>query len=91
MGAADGFGIGGVGEVRAGADDVGRRAAEFGDGGENDLETAPGLRFGVAGRAGAVGFDRRGAGDEDMVADADRAGEIDLRLVGRAGPTGCLV
>ena len=69
---ADGLGVGGVGQQHAGADDVGQRGSGLCQRRLDDREAAAGLEGDVVG-ARAVGEDGRGAGDEDPVADADRA------------------
>ena len=81
MGAADALEVLGPHQVDAGADDVRERGARLIEGGADDLEAAPGLAVGVLGRIGAVGHDGSGAGHVHVLADADRAGEADDRLV----------
>ncbi len=88
MNAACGLPVFGVGEEDAGAIDVLDGAAGVLERGGDDVE---GL-FGLLGDVAFVRADGAGAGDMDVVADADGAGEADDGLVGRcAGDVGALV
>jgi AcrR family transcriptional regulator len=73
----------GVGEVDAGADDVLQAGARLAEGLADQVQAEPGLRVRPAGRRPSAGWDGRGPGDQDPVADHDRAGEAEDRLVGR--------
>ena len=77
--AAGGLPVFGVGEVDAGAVDVLDGTAGVFECGGDEGEALVGL----FGDVGVVGADGAGAGDVDMVADADGAGEADDGLEGR--------
>ena len=85
--AAGGLPVFGVGEVHAGAVDVFEGAAGVFERGGDEGEALVGL-FGDVGVVCAYGA---GAGDVDVVADADGAGETDDGLEGRgAGDVGAV-
>ena len=71
-----------VGDEVARTNDVLRTAAELGERAERDLPAATGLRGRVETDV-AVGVDRGGARDGDVLADADSAGEPHAALVRR--------
>ena len=71
--AADTLEVGGVGDVHARAHDVLERRARVLERLPDDLEAEARLLVRVVGRRGAVGWNRRRAGDEDLVPDDDRA------------------
>src|SRR5262245_16416566 len=69
----DRFAVRGVGEVDAGAHDVGRAAAERGDAGRDLVEDVDRLAGGVAAAHHlALAMGRRGAADQDAPADPHR-------------------
>jgi hypothetical protein len=80
-----GLPVRGMGEVDAGAVDVLDGAARLFEGGGDKGEALVGLLEDI----GCVGADGAGAGDVDLVADADSSGETDDGLEGRcAGDVG---
>src|SRR6476469_229368 len=73
VGAADLRPVLGTCQVDPRADDVLRACADLGERGHDDLQAAARLAVRVCGRFAAVGHDRRGAGDGDVVPHAHGA------------------
>ena len=80
---SDAIGIGGVGDIHAGAHNVGEAAAQGFERFADDRQAARGLHSGVADGRRTVGLDRRAAGDVDAIADPDRAAVTVHGLKGR--------